>query len=273
MVKLLLLSAAIFIVLAGSGIYKWVTGAPADEWMPAIAAAAVDAVVTIAGSIRSGKIDGMLQKAGFLAQEAFCGPDQKKQRRRFIRALQATSKGRLAKSYKILQSLRTDKKALPQDLAAVYFHIALLQERSGMSEDAVESYFRSLEFYERNDIALCNAGLLCSRLGRPAKAMECLKKALEITPDCHITLGNLAAACYRAGDYPGCVSYGERSHELKPDYLPTTTTLCMGYAQLGDSANSKKFYDLALSLGANDEVLRPAVEEILAKGSTAPQQQ
>ncbi len=96
---------------------------------------------------------------------------------------------------------------------------AMLRQKSGDSEGAVESYRETVRIAPKHQMALTNLGGLLFILKRMEEAIEPLQKAVDLNPKNYPALSNLAHSLYGTDRFEEALIQAERAKELNEDAI------------------------------------------------------
>lgn len=201
-------------------------------------------------------------------QDAFTRKDQEKDRRQLLESLHLFNRNSTAKGIILLEKL-LPKCQKPSDYAAVYFFLGVFCEDVGNLRSAADAYRNSLKYDEKQSSAWSNLGSLCRRDGKFADAADCFKKAIECAPDNAFAYNNLGNVYFATGEYRAAIDCGHKALECNGRLYQAADLLCLCYAAIGDDAQYKRYFDIAISNGSDSkklsEVLQTIKEGRLAK--------
>src|SRR5262249_49107525 len=100
----------------------------------------------------------------------------------------------------------------------------------------------------RNELAWMLATCNQPQLRDPSRSLEDAKKAVELAPRWGEAWNTLGVAHYRAGDCKSAIAALEKSMALRPGIHESFNTffLAMAYWRLGEKAEARKWYDIAV---------------------------
>ena len=193
---------------------------------------------------------------------AFARNEQKKEKKLLMEAISCFNSDRYTKGIDILQKL-ISKCSKPNDYAAVYTFLGLMYERTANREAALEAYKTVLKYDGKRSVIWSNLGSVYKSKGLNKDAVTCYRNAIDIDPKNSSAYHNMGFAYFQMGDYGQAVELASKAYEIK-QLRQSLDLICLAYAAWGKDEESKKYYDLAISAGADAEILQNALQKALA---------
>lgn len=131
---------------------------------------------------------------------------------------------------------------------------------------AVEAYAEALDYDGTRSTVHSNLGLLYRRMGEYQKSVEIFRRAIECDKENPYAYNNLGLAYYKMGEYGMAVESCKHALELKGNLYQSANCICLSSLMLGDVAESKKYYKIAVLNGGNPETLKTEMKK-LAEGA------
>ncbi len=184
----------------------------------------------------------------------------KSHRKRLLRAIGYYNQNQYKNAITILNKL------LPvchdtEDYRAVYLFLANCYEDNGERSRAIETYRILLSKDPTNAGAWSNLGLLLKDEA-PDRAEECYRHAIEYNDRNPFAHQNFASLCFQTGRYEEAIHHAERALYLKKNFYQAANTLSLTYAILGDIETSKRYFQIAVTNGADSNRLEQALDSV-----------
>ena len=152
------------------------------------------------------------------------------------------------------ESLKTN------DVVPCIIFMALSYEDSGCVQEAMEMYKKVLKLAPQNATANNNIALLYSYEDDLETAFEYYEKAIESNPvfeQAYLNRAQLYLENYRPDE---AISDAEKVLDIKKDSAEATLLLLVAYDLKRDEKNAKRYYNKALDLGYDTEMLDGKIE-------------
>lgn len=146
------------------------------------------------------------------------------------------------------------------DVVACMIFIALSYEDSGCVQEAIEMYKKVLKLAPKNATANNNIALLYSMEDDLEEAFEYYEKAIESNPvfeRAYLNRAKLYLENYRLDEV---IQDAEKVLDIKKDSAEATLLLLVAYDLKKDEKNAKTYYNKALDLGYDTEILDGEIE-------------
>ncbi len=189
---------------------------------------------------------------------AFTSKGQRTDHRRLLNAAELYHSSRYSRSLRLLERLELRCKR-DSDYAAVYAFMGLNHARLNDPAKAARFYRNSLAYKPNQDNILSNLCVMLTDSGKPEEAVEAAEKAISCNSMNPYAHGNLAHALLRCERFEEAADAALRAHELNGCLPSPVITLCLASLRMGKTAESRRCYDLALSLGADRAKLIAAI--------------
>ncbi len=124
--------------------------------------------------------------------------------------------------------------------ANLHFNLALQQQHSGMTPEAVASYRRATSLNPKFAEAHNNLGALLHEIGRVGDAVESFRKVVKLMPDSAQAHNNLGAALFESGLAKEAAESCRRALKLNPEFAEAHNNLgrCLQDTRQFDEAES-----------------------------------
>lgn len=198
---------------------------------------------------------------------AFSAPDQKSQKRALLTAIARYSQNKHNGAVARLQALRKACRT-PDDYNAVLLFLALSYEDAGATDDAIATYEELVKYAPTHSTGWSNLGLLYRKKGQNDRAILCYENAVKHNPDNAFGWNNLAHAHLNANNWAKVIDPALRSIAIKTDMHQAESALCIAYYMMGEKELSRKYFDSAITHGANAQNLTQLLKG-LENGSLA----
>ncbi len=186
---------------------------------------------------------------------AFSAPDQKRQHRALLTAVERYNRNRLNGAVARLNALRRECRT-NDDYNAVLLFLALSYTDAGCNDDAIATYEELVKFSPAHSTAWSNLGLLYRKQGNFGKAIACYENGIKYDRNNPFAWNNLAIAHLSASDWQKVIPPALHALSIKADMYQAEAALCVAYFAMGDKDASKKYFDSAVLHGENAEKLR-----------------
>ena len=146
------------------------------------------------------------------------------------------------------------------DVVACMIFMALSYEDSGCVQEAIETYKKVLKLAPRNATANNNIAMLYSFKEDLKSAFEYYEKAIESNPvyeQAYLNRAQLYLENYRPDE---AISDAEKVLDINNDSEEATLLLLVAYNLKRDEKNAKRYYNKALDLGYDAEILDGEIE-------------
>ena len=198
---------------------------------------------------------------------AFSAPDQKRQRRALLTAIDRYNRNKFNGAAARLNALRRECRS-NDDYNAVLLFLALTYTDAGCIDDAIATYEELLKFSPAHSTAWSNLGLLYRKQGNYDKAISCYENGIKYDQSNPYAWNNLAIAHLSASDWKKVIPPALHALSIKADMYQAESALCVAYFAMGDKQNSKKYFDSAVLHGEQAHKLRSVLDG-LETGETA----
>lgn len=142
-----------------------------------------------------------------------------------------------------LRKYEEDLKNSPDDVDILY-GLALLQEKTGATAPAMETFQRALRLAPDDEDILREAGILYLRAGRPGEAAIRLRRAYQLNRDNERTLSWLARAYEASGDYDAALDLYGRLEKKKIDDVDIYHNMGMIYGRTNRPGESHYYFGI-----------------------------
>ncbi len=186
---------------------------------------------------------------------AFSAPDQKRQKRALLTAIDRYSRDKFNGAVARLQALRKECRTA-DDYNAVLLFLALTYTDAGCIDDAIAAYEELVKYSPTHSTAWSNLGLLYRKQGNYDKAIACYENGIKYDENNPFAWNNLAIAHLAASDWQKVISPALHALSIKADMYQAESALCVAYFAMGDKQNSKKYFDSAILHGEQADKLR-----------------
>ena len=150
---------------------------------------------------------------------------------------------------------------ISEDALTPYIYSALISERKGKVEEAVDYLQRGLDKFPRSAEAKNNLALMYESLGRYEDAERLYCKILASQPEINAVIRNLAGLYYRLGLYGAARQYYEQVPEedrIHEDLVNLGRLHMLG----GETENAIRVWQTALSMNPDDQFLSCEIETL-----------
>jgi len=128
------------------------------------------------------------------------------------------------------------------------YNLAVVLERQGKVEMAIEQYRRALLFWPEDSEALINLGCVHAEGNEFGVAVELFRRALEIEPNSPEAHTNLGIVLAKQGEIERGIEHFQQALKIKPDYLEAHISLGVFLARQGKSETAIEHYQRALEI-------------------------
>ena len=198
---------------------------------------------------------------------AFSSPNQKRQKRALLTAIDRYSRNKFNGAVARLEALRKECRTV-DDYNAVLLFLGVTYTDAGCAEEAIAAYEELVRYCPSHSTAWSNLGMLYRRQGQTDRAIECIQNAIKQDEQNAYAWNNLAQAYLSVNNWQKVVEPALRSISIKSDMQSAETALCVAYYNMGEPALSKKYFDSAVTHGADAGKLT-AILRSYAQGSAA----
>lgn len=185
---------------------------------------------------------------------AFSAPDQQRQRRALLTAIDRYNRNKFNGAVSRLQALRKECRT-QDDYNAVLLFLALTYTDAGCTDDAVATYEELVKYSPTHSTAWSNLGHLYRKQGKIDRAIACLENAVKQDEQNAYAWNNLAHAHLSTNNWAKVIDPALRSVSIKADMYQAESALCIAYYMTGEKELSKKYFDSAVTHGANADNL------------------
>ena len=186
---------------------------------------------------------------------AFSAPDQKRQKRALLTAIERYNRDKFNGAVARLQALRRECRT-QDDYNAVLLFLALTYTDAGCEDDAIATYEELVKYSPTHSTAWSNLGLLYRKQGNNDKAITCYENAIKGDESNPFAWNNLAIAHLSASNWQKVVQPALHAISIKSDMYQAEAALCVAYFAMGDKEQSKKYFDSAVLHGERADALR-----------------
>ena len=190
---------------------------------------------------------------------AFSAPDQKRQRRALLTAIDRYNRNKFNGAVARLQALRKECRT-QDDYNAVLLFLALTYTDAGCTDDAIATYEELVKYSPAHSTAWSNLGLLYRKQGKNDKAIACYENGIKYDESNPYAWNNLAIAHLSASNWQKVIAPALHAVSLKSDMYQAEAALCVAYFAMGDKQNSKKYFDSAVLHGERADALRSVLD-------------
>lgn len=186
---------------------------------------------------------------------AFSAPDQTRQRRALLTAIERYNRNKFNGAVSRLVALRRECRT-NDDYNAVLLFLALTYTDAGCADDAIAAYEELVKFSPDHSTAWSNLGLLYRKQGNNDKAIACYENGIKYDENNPFAWNNLAISHLAASDWQKVIPPALHALSIKADMYQAEAALCVAYFAMGDKQNSKKYFDSAILHGESADKLR-----------------
>ncbi|MBE6676590.1 MAG: DUF1963 domain-containing protein [Ruminococcaceae bacterium] len=194
---------------------------------------------------------------------AFSAPDQKRQRKALLTAIERYNRNKFNGAVTRLIALRRECRT-SDDYNAVLLFLALTYTDAGCIEDAIATYEELVKFSPAHSTAWSNLGLLYRKQGNFDKAIACYENGIKYDEQNPYAWNNLAIAHLSASNWQKVIAPALHAVSIKADMYQAEAALCVAYFAMGDKQNSKKYFDSAVLHGEQADKLRSVLQGLEA---------
>ena len=186
---------------------------------------------------------------------AFSAPDQKRQKRALLTAIERYNRDKFNGAAARLQALRRECRT-QDDYNAVLLFLALTYADAGCTDDAIATYEELVKYSPTHSTAWSNLGLLYRKQGNNDRAITCYENAIKHDESNPFAWNNLAIAHLSAANWQKVVQPALHAISIKSDMYQAEAALCVAFYAMGDKEQSKKYFDSAVLHGERADALR-----------------
>lgn len=186
---------------------------------------------------------------------AFSAPDQKRQKRALLTAIERYNRDKFNGAVARLQALRRECRT-QDDYNAVLLFLALTYTDAGCADDAIATYEELVKYSPTHSTAWSNLGMLYRKQGNNDKAITCYENAIKHDQSNPFAWNNLAIAHLSAANWQKVVQPALHAISIKSDMYQAEAALCVAFYAMGDKEQSKKYFDSAVLHGERADALR-----------------
>lgn len=192
---------------------------------------------------------------------AFVSPDNKKERKQLLTAIDLYNQNKFNKAIEKLNEL-FPKCELSSEKYAVLMFTGLCYTDMGANEMAIKTYEKLLSYDMSKSDAWSNLGYVYKRLGNFEKQLECYTQAISFDKNNPYAYNNLAQAYFTQGMYKEAIPHAEKALEIKANMHQSASCLAMCYCALGDDERCEEYAKIAISNGTNEGALRELISRL-----------
>lgn len=255
----------LLLVIIGLAVFGYIqTGTIEKQNLPKLLLAVASCVIAIAKiNIKSGKNQKSLsfyeKNYEEYIKNAFS--DNKTCKRKLLVAIKLYNQDNMKKAIKEIEALKS-KCVNRQDFAAVYFFSALFYSDIHAYEQSIKDYSVVVLKDQFHPTAYNNMGMNYSKIGRIKDALECYNHAIELKSDYAQAYNNIAILYREAGEYDKAIENAELALKYNSKLYQSAALLSIVYKIKGDNEASKKYYNMAVSMGQNAKSLQDALANV-----------
>ena len=190
---------------------------------------------------------------------AFSAPDQKRQRKALLTAIERYNRNKFNGAVTRLIALRRECRT-SDDYNAVLLFLALTYTDANCIDDAIATYEELVKFSPEHSTAWSNLGLLYRKQGNFDKAIACYENGIKYDENNPFAWNNLAIAHLAASNWSKVIQPALHALSIKADMYQAEAALCVAYFAMGDKQNSKKYFDSAVLHGEQADKLRSLLQ-------------
>lgn len=180
-----------------------------------------------------------------------------KKRERLLEAVRLFDEDKYTAALKVLAELKLDARTRDEHYAVGLF-TALCQTDMGLHDAAIATYAETAQKGAVSSQLYSNMGAQYAAMENVEKAMEAYNKAIELDPENPMPYNNVANMAVTDGAYDVAIRAGKCALQLKPNLYQAASAVAMAYAALGDKAEMKKYFDMAVQAGQDTKTLQNA---------------
>ena len=198
---------------------------------------------------------------------AFSAPDQKKEKRKLLKGIACYNQNKFAKAEEYFKPLvgvcrRRD------DHTAVLLFLALTYTDWKLPDKAVTTYEELLRRAPDHSTAWSNLCSLYRQEGKHDKAIHAAEEAIRFDSGNACAWNNLAQVYISANEWQKAVSPALHALEINREMYQAETALTVAYYAMGDIENSKKYFNSAVTHGANAQKINYILNGLAHGGVT-----
>lgn len=184
--------------------------------------------------------------------------DDAKLRTKLLEAVRLYNEDKNDQALRVLKPLQEHCRER-DDFYAVGVFTALCQTDMGLNQAAVETYEGMIRHGAVSSQLYSNMGSCLSKLEAFDKAADALKKAIELDPQNPLAHNNLANLYFQCDEFEMAQACAEEALRINPATYQAATLLASLHAIEGDEAETRRYYDMAVSAGQNPEALMSSI--------------
>lgn len=192
-----------------------------------------------------------------LIGNAFC--DNPKSKRILFLGIYDYNNGKYKRAIKRLSKLCQENLKNSEAVPCMIF-TALSYEEWGHEQEAIETYKKVLKLAPQNETANNNIALLYSSEGNAEKALEHYGRAIETNPDYEQAYFNRAQLYIESHRLDEAIQDAQKVLDINNDNRGAVFLLLIACKLRGDVENAKRYYNKALALGYDSEMLDEEIE-------------
>lgn len=185
-------------------------------------------------------------------------------RKKLLRACRAYDEGKYNKAIRMLFKLLKSADGRKDEVPVLLF-IALCYTDSGVPNEAIGVYNDLLKVDPFNATAYSNLGLLYLHQGDYETAISNFDKSIHSDYSNYYAYSNIANCYFRMDNYDKAIYNAELALKHKNNGVEAAGLLTIIYALIGDEANKKRCYHLAITAGQSPKKLNAAIEYYLSE--------
>ena len=200
-------------------------------------------------------------KYGEIIGKAFVLPEQKRERKKLLCAIDLYNQNKFNKAIEKLNEL-FPKSELSCEKYAVLMFLGLCYTDMGANEMAIKTYEKLLSYDMSKSDAWSNLGYVYKRLGNFEKQVECYTQAISFDKSNPYAYNNLAQALFTQGLYEEAIPHATKALEIKANMHQSASCLSMCYCALGDDEKCEEYAKIAIANGTNENGLRELISRL-----------
>ena len=180
-------------------------------------------------------------------------------RKKLLSAIRYYNENKYKKAAKILRQLMSECSAR-DDYEAVGVFLALIFTDMKLYGEAVPIYEKLIDMGIVSSTIYCNLGYIYSDMGKYDEAVSCYTLAMQYDPKDVAVYNNFANMYFRNHDFDNAKIYAQQALTINQKFGSSISLLAIIYSLEGDTANTDKYFHMAVSSGRSPGELKEAIE-------------